>query len=238
MAGRRNDEGGIDRIRIHTRLIVVVHGDQCPVRHDARQTDPAVIVDTSDEILDGRGIEQLDIRKLEDFGQEGGGEQGRVLHDHEARMLTIIFVRDAKFSKESVGGLSHDHRTEELAPQPGASAWCNTSLDDGNFQVWTGFGENEGGRESTTARPDDNLRLISKRLGPAVGKDGEKVNRSWCCWSRFFSFKKPFESSMETLVDVQTTVRLPSHRSFWPMQEPSQPYTDGGCRSESRHLDQ
>merc|ERR1712072_1302040 len=67
VASGGDDDRCVDRVRVHARLVVVVHADQGPVRDDTRQTDVASTVGAGDKIFHCSGIEQLDIRELQDL---------------------------------------------------------------------------------------------------------------------------------------------------------------------------
>jgi hypothetical protein len=49
----------------------VVHGDKSPVGDDTGDAEGTVRVGAGDEVFDGGGVEELDVRELEDFGEEG-----------------------------------------------------------------------------------------------------------------------------------------------------------------------
>jgi hypothetical protein len=57
VAGRGDDDGRVDGIGVHAGLVVVVHGDEGPVSHDAGDADAAVAVFAGDEVFDGGGVE-------------------------------------------------------------------------------------------------------------------------------------------------------------------------------------
>ena len=67
MTGGRDNERAIDRVRIHARLVVVVHGHEGPVCDHSSNADVALAVGASDEVLNTRGVEQLHVRELQDF---------------------------------------------------------------------------------------------------------------------------------------------------------------------------
>lgn len=77
MAGGGDDERGVDGVGVHAGLVVVVHGDEGPVGDDTGDADGAVgAVGAGDQVLDGGGVEELDVGEGEDLGEEGGGEEG------------------------------------------------------------------------------------------------------------------------------------------------------------------
>lgn len=54
----------------------MVHGYEGPVGDHTGNAEGAVVVGAGDEIFDCGGVEELDVGKLEDSGEEGGGEEG------------------------------------------------------------------------------------------------------------------------------------------------------------------
>jgi hypothetical protein len=52
-------------------LIVMVHGHKCPVCNNTSDAECAVCVLAGDEIFDCSGIEELDVGKGKDAGEEG-----------------------------------------------------------------------------------------------------------------------------------------------------------------------
>ena len=74
--------------------------------------------------------------------------------------IALVLVRDANLVQEELGRLAHDHGTEELATEPGATTRRNASLDNGNLEVGALGCERECSREATRASTDnDNVRL-------------------------------------------------------------------------------
>lgn len=62
---------------------MVMHGDQCPVGDNSGNAECIGSWDlASDQVLDGCGVEELDVWKFEDLGHEGGHEEslGRSAH--------------------------------------------------------------------------------------------------------------------------------------------------------------
>lgn len=123
MASSGDDDGGIDGVRIHARLIIMMHGYQRPVGDNTGDADTAIRKMTRDEILDSSCIEELDIGKLKDLGQDGRREERGMLHND---VVTLIFVGNTNLTEESIRWLTHDHSREELATEPSATA-CTTS---------------------------------------------------------------------------------------------------------------
>lgn len=80
VAGRGDDDGGVDGVGVHAGLVVVVHGDERPVGDDAGDLDGGGVggrgVGARDQVFDAGGVEELDVGEGEDFGEEGGGEEG------------------------------------------------------------------------------------------------------------------------------------------------------------------
>lgn len=180
MARGTDDDGRIDGVGIHAALVVVVHRDERPVGHDARDADRAVrLVAARDQVLDRRGVEELHVRERDHLGEQRRREQRRVLDHHVG---ALVFEGDPELGEELVGRLAHDHRAEELAAEPGAAAcgggmfvskllkcrytpsssgWKvlrtrrDASLNDGDLKVGTGLGESVGRAQTTGAGADD-----------------------------------------------------------------------------------
>ncbi len=90
MAGGADGEGGVDGVGVHAGLIIVVAGDEGPVCDDAGDAEGCwgIVVGgggrgkgSGDEVFDGGGVEEFDVGEGEDFGEEGGGEEGGVFDD-------------------------------------------------------------------------------------------------------------------------------------------------------------
>jgi hypothetical protein len=76
MSGCGDDDRCVDGVWVHAGLVVVVHGDECPVGDDTSNADLVRAGDgTCDEVFDGGSVEELDVGEGEDFGEESGGEQ-------------------------------------------------------------------------------------------------------------------------------------------------------------------
>ena len=56
-------------------MVIMVHADQGPVSDHSGDTDSAISSRASDEILDCRGIEELDIGEREDLREERGSKK-------------------------------------------------------------------------------------------------------------------------------------------------------------------
>ena len=74
--------------------------------------------------------------------------------DHVGGVLARVVEGDADFFEEEVSRLAHDHGGEELAAQPGAAAWRDGLLDDGDVDGGV-LGELVGAGEPGGARADD-----------------------------------------------------------------------------------
>lgn len=105
MTGGRDHYGCSDGIGVHARLRVVVERDEGPVGDDTKDALAALEVRADDEIFDCSCVQQDDIGKGQDSGQDSGGEECGVFdHDKGA----IVFIRDADFLQESVCWLTDD----------------------------------------------------------------------------------------------------------------------------------
>jgi hypothetical protein len=69
MTGGRDDDGGVDGVRVHAGLIIVVHGYEGPVGDDAGDAEGPVGVLTRDEVFNCGGVEEFDVGEGEDFGE-------------------------------------------------------------------------------------------------------------------------------------------------------------------------
>lgn len=79
VTGGRDDKRCIDGVRVHAGLVVVMHGDKGPVGHHTSNADSGRVGrswgGTGDEVLDGSGVEELDVGEGENLGKEGGCEE-------------------------------------------------------------------------------------------------------------------------------------------------------------------
>lgn len=101
VSGGADDERCVDGVGVHAGLIVVVHRDQSPVGNhtcDAHVVRPGDVT-AGNEILDGGGVEELDVGELQHLGQNGGGEQGRMFDDNK---IAFVLEGDADLSQESI----------------------------------------------------------------------------------------------------------------------------------------
>ena len=106
MATAANDKRGVDGVGIHAGLGAMVEGDESPVGDNTGNAECAIGLGTGDKVFNTGGVEELDVGEGEDFGHEGGGEEGGVLDDNE---VAFVVVRDANVAEEGVGGFAHYH---------------------------------------------------------------------------------------------------------------------------------
>lgn len=160
MAGGGDDDGGVDGVWVHAALIIVVHADEGPVGHNSRNLDLAIGLLAGDEILNSRGVKELDVGELQDLGQDGAGEERSVLDDDEVGVWTFVVVGDSELAEEGIRWLAHDHGGEELAAEPSTATWGDTGLDDGDLEIWTSLGEAvSGGKTAAAGSHDDDVGL-------------------------------------------------------------------------------
>ncbi len=67
MSGSRDDDRSIDGVRIHARLIIVMHSNESPVRNHTSNADRTIDILACDEVFDRSGVEELDIGEREDL---------------------------------------------------------------------------------------------------------------------------------------------------------------------------
>jgi hypothetical protein len=143
----------------------MVHGNQSPVRHHARNAHGIRVVGsrcrTGDEVLDGRGVEELDVGELQDLAHQRRREQRSMLDDNK---VALVLVRHADLVQKELRGLAHHHGAEELATQPGTAARGNAGFDHGDFEIRPLARERVGCAEAAGARADDD----DVRLGVRV----------------------------------------------------------------------
>lgn len=107
VASSADDERGVDGVRIHAALVVMVHGDESPVGDNTSDADLSIRASgASDEVLDRCGVEKLDVGESEDFAEQSGSEEGGVFDDD---VVFFFFVWDAEVTEEGVCRLTHDH---------------------------------------------------------------------------------------------------------------------------------
>lgn len=78
MAGGRDDDGCVDGVGVHARFVVVMQGYEGPVCDNTGDADGSVWVLARDKVLDTSGVEELDVREGEYFGEESGCEESLV----------------------------------------------------------------------------------------------------------------------------------------------------------------
>jgi hypothetical protein len=66
-----DDDGSIDGVWIHARLIVVMHRDKCPIRHDTGDAERPIVILAGDKIFDSGSVEELDFGEGEHSREEG-----------------------------------------------------------------------------------------------------------------------------------------------------------------------
>ena len=121
VASSADHQRGVDGVRVHAALVVVVHGDESPVGDDTGDAELTIRPRrASDEVLNSRGVEKLDIGEGQDFAEQSRGKESGVLDDN---VVSFFLVWDAKVAEEGVGGLAHDHGREKLATEPGTTTF-------------------------------------------------------------------------------------------------------------------
>jgi hypothetical protein len=70
VAGGGDDDGCIDGVGVHARLVIVMQGYEGPVCDNTGNVDGSVRVLARDEVLDTSGVEELDVREGEYFREE------------------------------------------------------------------------------------------------------------------------------------------------------------------------
>jgi len=64
MSSGADDNRCIDGVGVHAGLVIMMHGDQGPVRDHASDPDDARGTrGAGDEVFNGRGIEEFDVRE-------------------------------------------------------------------------------------------------------------------------------------------------------------------------------
>ena len=131
MTTAADDERRVDSVGVHAGLSAVIQSDEGPIGDNTGDAESAIGLGTRDEVFDAGGVEELDVGKGEDFGHEGGGEEGGVLDDDK---VAFVVVGDTDVAEEGVGGFAHHHGGEELAAEPGTTTWRDGGLGQG--LVW------------------------------------------------------------------------------------------------------
>lgn len=102
----------------------MVHGHQSPVGNNTCNSEISVLVLAGDKVLDGGGIEELDVGELQDLGKKSGCEQGSVLDND---VVVLLLVGNSNVVEELLGRSrcrgSHHHCREELSSKPGSSTY-------------------------------------------------------------------------------------------------------------------
>lgn len=156
----RDDNWSVDSVWVHAALVIVVHADESPVGDNTSNADATLAIRASNQVLNRGSVEQLDVGELKNLAEKGAGEEGSVLDDDEVGVVTVILIWNTNFAQESIGWLPHDHSGEELTTEPSTTTWGNTSLNDGDLEVWTSLGQGVGGAETARAgTDDDDIRL-------------------------------------------------------------------------------
>jgi hypothetical protein len=168
VAGSGDDQRSVDGVGVHAGLIVVVHADKSPVGDDTGDTN-ALVRAAGDEVLNAGRVEQLDVGKLENLGQDGRGEQRSVLDND---VVALVLVRDTNVTEEDISRLAHNHSREELSSQPGTATGRHRGLDDGDLEVGTLLAEDVGSAQATGSSADDDdvgLSVVVQVLEVATG---------------------------------------------------------------------
>lgn len=157
----------------------MVHADQGPVSDHTGHADPAIGRRASDEILNCRGVEELDIGEREDLREESGGEErlsGSELGISNTRgiwdefletysvlynnKVSLIFIRHTKVGQKGICRLTHNHGAEQLATEPSPTTRSYACLDNGNFEVWARLPKHVSCTETTgPGTYDNNIRF-------------------------------------------------------------------------------
>ncbi|KAH3677360.1 hypothetical protein OGATHE_000834 [Ogataea polymorpha] len=97
MASTGDNNLGVDGIWIHTRLIIMVHGNQSPVGNNTSNSGLTRISSSCDQILNTGSVEKLDIRQSQGLGTQGGDEQCCVFDNN---VVTFVLVLKTQLSDE------------------------------------------------------------------------------------------------------------------------------------------
>ena len=101
MSGGADDKWRVDGVGVHAGLVVVVHRDQGPVGNhtgDAHIIRPGNLT-TGNEVLDGGGVEKLDVGELEHLGQDSRGKEGCMLDDDK---VALVLEGNANLGQECI----------------------------------------------------------------------------------------------------------------------------------------
>jgi len=169
MTSGGNDHRRVDGVGVHAALVVVVHRHEGPVGHDTGDAYTglvlAVFIRARDEVLDGGGVEELDVVHSEHAGQDGAREESGVLDDN---VVTFVLEGHSDLAQEHVGGLPHHHSAEELPAQPRATSRADSGLDHRDAQVRPQLAQRVGRRQAARAGADDDD--VGLGMGVKVGK--------------------------------------------------------------------
>lgn len=175
VASGGDNQRRVDGVRVHARLVIVVHRDQGPVGDHTGDADPAVALGrlAGDQVLNGSGVEQLDVGHLQHLGQHSRREQRSVFNNNK---VALVVERHAQLAQEDISRLAHHHGGEELASQPGSAAGGDSRLDDGDLQVRAQLAERVGGAEAARAgADDDDVRLgVRVEIGKVTAGHGTR----------------------------------------------------------------
>ncbi|KAH0194444.1 Thi4-domain-containing protein, partial [Aureobasidium melanogenum] len=149
VTGGGDDDGGVDGVGVHAGLVVVVHADlkgrsqyrSFKIGDNTGNLNSSILTRAGDKILNGSGIEELDVGELQDLAEQSAGEESSVLDDNVVAVIAVLLVVDANLAEEGISRLAHDHGREELATEPGTTTRADTGLDDGNLEVRTSLGQ-------------------------------------------------------------------------------------------------
>ena len=70
MANDGDNDGCVDGVGVHARLVVVMQGYEGLLCDNTDDADGSVRVLARDEVLHTSDVEELDVREREDFGEE------------------------------------------------------------------------------------------------------------------------------------------------------------------------
>ena len=117
------------------------HCSQGPVGDDTSDSLHTVGVRLDDQVFSSGGIVELDVWHGQKLGHDSRSEEGCVLDNDVA---AFVLKGHTELLEELVGWLADDHGREELTSQPSTATWGNSSLEDGDVQVWAVLGQMVG----------------------------------------------------------------------------------------------
>mmetsp|Transcript_30434 Transcript_30434/g.79164 ORF Transcript_30434/g.79164 Transcript_30434/m.79164 type:complete len:317 (-) Transcript_30434:556-1506(-) len=184
MPTRGHHNLGLNNVGVHAALQAVVQGHKSPVCHYTSDVLATwhIGVRLHNQILSSCGVEQLDIGSLQNLRQQSAGELGCMLDHH---VISLILVGHIQVVKQSMGRLTHNHATEQLATQPGTTTRSHTSFNDGDLHIRGNPGELVGARQASRASShDDHVRLgILVQVCEVSAGHGAGHLRDKCSWS-------------------------------------------------------